>query len=91
MPVCMRQPVSCKRHRFPPEVTTHAVWLYFRCALSLLLVEELLLQRGIVVSSETIRRRSKKFGPDCARRLSRKRPSRNDVLHLDEVVCRRTS
>ncbi|RJT17949.1 IS6 family transposase, partial [Mesorhizobium waimense] len=54
--------------------------------LSLRLVEEMLLARGIVVSYETIRRWGKKFGPDYARRLHRKQPSRNDIWHLDEVV-----
>ena len=82
----MNQPVSYKRHRFPPQVIAHAVWLYFRYPLSLRLVEELLLERGIVVSHETIRRWGKKFGPDFARRLQRKQPSRNDIWYLDEVV-----
>ncbi len=48
--------VSYKRHRFPPQIIAHAVWLYFRFPLSLRLVEEMLLERGIVVSYETIRR-----------------------------------
>lgn len=78
--------VSYKRHRFPPQVIAHAVWLYFRFPLSLRLVEELLLERGIAVSYETIRRWGKKFGPDYARRLRRKKPSGNNVWHLDEVV-----
>lgn len=64
----------------------HAVWLYFRFPLSLRLVEELLLERGIAASYETIRRWGKKFGPDYARRVRRKKPSGNDVWHLDEVV-----
>ena len=64
----------------------HAVWLYFRFPLSLRLVEEMLLERGIVVSYETMRRWGRKFGPQYARRLRRKRPSRNDVWHLDELV-----
>jgi putative transposase len=79
-------PVSYKRHRFPPQIIAHAVWLYFRFPLSLRLVEELLLERGIAVSYETIRRWGKKFGPDYARRLRRKQSSGNDVWHLDEVV-----
>jgi putative transposase len=54
--------------------------------LSLRLVEEMLLERGIVVSYETIRRWGKKFGPDYARRLRRKQPSRDDIWHLDEVA-----
>lgn len=79
-------PVSYKRRRFPPQIIAHAVWLYFRFSLSLRLVEELLLECGIAVSYETIRRWGKKFGPDYARRLRRKKPSGNDVWHLDEVV-----
>src|SRR6478736_1022971 len=82
----MSKPVSYKRHRFPPQIIARAVWLYFRFPLSLRLVEEMLLERGIVVSYETIRRWAKKFGPDYARRLRRKQPSRNDVWYLDEVV-----
>jgi hypothetical protein len=82
----MSKHVSYKRHRFPPEIIAHAVWLYFRFPLSLRLVEEMLLERGILVSYETVRRWALKFGPDYARRLKRKRPSRRDVWHLDEVV-----
>ena len=82
----MSKPVSYKRHRFPPEIIAHAVWLYFRFPLSLRLVEELLLERGIVVSYETVRRWALKFGPAYARRLRRKTPSRRDIWHLDEVV-----
>ena len=79
-------PVSYKRHRFPPQIIAHAVWLYFRFPLSLRLVEEMLLERGIVLSYETVRRWAMKFGPDYARRLKRKKPGRRDVWHLDEVV-----
>jgi putative transposase len=82
----MLRPVSYKRHRFPPEMIAHAVWLYFRFPLSLRLVEEMLLERGIVVSYETIRRWAIKFGADYARRLKRKAPTRHDIWHLDEVV-----
>ncbi|MHC2567688.1 transposase-like protein [Rhizobium leguminosarum] len=48
--------VSYKNHRFPPQIIARAVWLYFRFPLSLRMVEEMLLERGIVVSHETIRR-----------------------------------
>jgi putative transposase len=82
----MTKLVSYKRHRFPPQIIAHAVWLYFRFPLSLLLVEEMLLERGIMVSYETIRRWGKKFGPEYARRLRPKPPSHNDIWHLDEVV-----
>ncbi|WP_262270007.1 IS6 family transposase [Microvirga yunnanensis] len=82
----MSKSVSYKRHRFPPEIIAHAVWLYFRFPLSLRLVEEMLLERGILVSYETVRRWALKFGPAYARRLKHKRPSRRDIWHLDEVV-----
>jgi putative transposase len=82
----MTKPVSYKRHRFPPQIIAHAVWLYFRFPLSLRLVEEMLLERGIVVSYETVRRWALKFGPAYARRLRRKTPSCRDIWHLDEVV-----
>ncbi|MBO1908152.1 IS6 family transposase [Microvirga sp. 3-52] len=82
----MSNSVSYKRHRFPPQIIAHAVWLYFRFPLSLRLVEEMLLERGIVVSYETIRQWGKKFGPEYARRLRRKQPRPHDVWHLDEVV-----
>jgi putative transposase len=58
----------------------------FRFPLSLRLVEEMLLERGIIVSYETVRRWALKFGPEYARRLRRKTPSRRDIWHLDEVV-----
>ncbi len=54
--------VSYKNHRFPPQIIARAVWLYFRFPLSLRMVEEMLLERGIVVSHETIRRWGRKFG-----------------------------
>jgi len=83
----MTKPVSYnKRHRFPPQIIAHAVRLYFRFPLSLRPVEEMLLERGIVVSYETVRRWALKFGPAYARRLRRKAPSRRDIWHLDEVV-----
>ena len=63
------QPIEYSRHRFPAEVIRHAVWLYFRFTLSLRDLEELLAQRGIEVSYETIRCWTVKFGPLIARRL----------------------
>jgi putative transposase len=78
--------MSYKRHRYPPEIIARAVWLYFRFPLSLRLGEEILLERGIVVSYETIRRWGKKFGPDYACRFRRKPPRPDDIWHLDEVV-----
>lgn len=78
--------VSYKRHRFPPAIIAHTVWLYFRFPLSLRLVEEMLLERGIVVSYETVRRWALKFGRDYSCRLRRKKPGRRDIWHLDEAV-----
>ncbi|MDR6671017.1 transposase-like protein [Rhizobium sp. 1399] len=77
--------VSYKSHRFPPQIIAHAVWL-FRFPLSLRLVEEMLLERGIVVSYETTRRWGRKFGAAYLKQLRRKKSSRKDIWHLDEVV-----
>jgi putative transposase len=79
--------ISFKRHRFPAAVILHGVWLYFRFTLSLRDVEELLAERGIDVSYETIRCWTIKFGPQIARRLKRLRPSPSPRWHLDEMVC----
>ncbi|WP_426039461.1 IS6 family transposase [Brevundimonas sp. DC300-4] len=81
------KPISFKRHRFPADVIRHATWLYFRFSLSFRDVEELLAQRGIDVSYETIRRWTIKFGPLIARRLKRRRPAPSPRWHLDEMVC----
>ena len=80
------KPVSYKRHRFPPDVIRHAVWLYFRFTLSLRDVEELLAQRGIEVSYETIRCWTRKFGRLNAWNLRRSRCKPTARWHLDEMV-----
>jgi putative transposase len=80
------QPVSYSRHRFPPELIRHAVWLYLRFTLSYRDVEELLAERGLDISYETIRRWVLKFGPAYARNLRRLRPRPSDQWHLDEMV-----
>lgn len=67
-------PVSYKRHRFPPQTISYAVWLYFRFPLSLRMVEEMLLERGVAVSYETIRQWGKKFGPEYTRGLQTAMP-----------------
>jgi putative transposase len=77
-----------KNHRFPIDIVARAVWLYFRFNLSLREVEEMMLERGVVVSYETIRRWCRTHGAEYARRLRRKSPSPNDIWHLDEVVVR---
>ena len=79
--------ISFKRHRFPADVISHAVWLYFRFSLSFRDVEELLAQRGIEVSYETIRCWTIKFGPLIARRLKKLRGAPSPRWHLDEIVC----
>lgn len=78
--------ISYKNHRFPPQIIAHAVWRYFRFPLSLRLVEEMLLERGIVVSYETIRRWGRKFGAAYAKQLRREKPSKQDIWYLDEVA-----
>ncbi len=81
-----KQLISYKRHRFPPQIIAHAVWSYVRFNLSLREVEEMLLERGIDVSYETIRRWGRKFGPQIARNLRRRQRRPGDIWHLDEVV-----
>src|ERR671910_3307823 len=73
-------------YRFPPEVISHAVWLYFRFPLSLRMIEEMLAARGIVVSHETVRQWALKFGREFANRIRRRLPRAGDKWHLDEVV-----
>jgi putative transposase len=82
----VRQPWSLyKRHRFPGEVISHAVWRYYRFLLSYRDVEELLAERGIPVSYETIRQWCRKFGQGFADGLRRRRPRPGDKWHVDEV------
>src|SRR5215217_3517105 len=71
--------------RFPGEVISHAVWLYFRFPLSLRMVEAMLAARGIVVSHETVRQWALKFGQAFANQIRRKLPGPGDKWHLDEV------
>ena len=78
--------LSYKRHRFPPEIITHAVWLYCRFNLSFREMEEMFLERGIDVSYETIRRWVAKFGPAIARELRRKQHQPGDIWYLDETL-----
>lgn len=74
-----------KNHRFPAEIISHAVWLYFRFCLSYRDVEELLLARGIMVTYGTIRKWCRKFGQEYANQLRHRRPKPGDKWHLDEV------
>jgi len=82
------RPVSFKRHRFPAEVIRHAVWLYFRFTLSFRDVEEMLAERGIDVSYETIRYWALKFGRLFAQNLRRSSPRPTGRWHLDEMVVK---
>ncbi len=72
-------------YRFPPEIISHAVWLYHRFCLSFRDAEDLLAQRGITVTYETIRHWCQTFGPDYARRLRRQRGRMGDTWYLDEL------
>ena len=82
------KPISYSRHRFPPDVIRHAVWLYLRFTLSFRDVEDLLAERGIRVSYEAIRQWCWKFGPDYARRLKKKQGRLGDIWFLDELFVR---
>src|SRR5215207_2044823 len=80
------RPSRYARHRFPAEVISQAVWLYFRFPLSLRMVEEMLAARGILVSHETVRQWALKFGRDFATQIRRRLPAPGDKWHLDEVA-----
>ena len=78
-------PLCYRRHRFPVEIIQHAIWLYVRFTLSYRDVEELLAERGLDISYETVRRWVLKFVPTIARRLRQRRPRPSDRWHLDGV------
>ena len=78
--------ISFKHHRFPPDIIRHAVWLYARFALSYRDVEDLLAERGLDISYESVRRWFLKFGAPIARNLRHTRPIPNGYWHLDEMV-----
>ena len=81
-----KNPPNYHRHRFPPAIISHAVSLYYRFTLSLRDIEDLLAERGFIVSYESIRRWCKKFGPAYARRIKKHLGCGGDVWHMDEVV-----
>jgi len=81
-------PPCYKRHRFPAEIIGHCVWLYFRFRLSYRDVEELMAERGVIVTHETIRQWCRKFGQTYANGLRRRRPKPGDKWHLDEVFLK---
>ena len=85
----MKIPVSMPRlkgFRFPREIVAYAVWAYHRFALSTADVEDLLAERGVIVSRESVRHRVNRFGRHFADCIRRDRPTPRDKWHLDEVV-----
>ena len=79
------RPALYKGYRFPPEIISHCVWLYYRFGVSLRDVSELMLARGIEVSHEAIRLWTLRFGTEYARRLRRMRGACSNIWHLDEL------
>ena len=77
-----------RRHRFPTEIISHCVWLYFRFALSYRNVEEILAVRGVTLTYETVREWCLKFGQTYANGLRRRRPRPGDKWHLDEMFIK---
>jgi len=77
-----------KRYRFPPEIIQYAVWLYFRFNLSHQDIEDLLAQRGIVVTHESIRLWCNKFGSKYAARLRKRHQGYGDTFFIDEVLIK---
>ncbi len=85
----MKRPESLyKHHRFPPEIIQHAVWLYYRFNLSCRDIEDLLAERGITVSYESIRLWCIKFGSEYAKRLRRRHQGYGDTFFIDEVFVK---
>ena len=80
--------ISYSGYRFPTEIIQQAIWLYVRFALSFRDVEDLLAERGIVVSYETVRRWVNHFGPRIAANLRKRRSKPHTNWHLDEGVPR---
>lgn len=81
----MRQPPSYRGYRFPPAIISYTVWLHHRFCLSFRDTEDLLAQRGIVVSYETIRQWCRAFGPAYARLLRHRQGRLGDTWYLDEL------
>src|ERR1700757_1386757 len=80
--------ISYRGYRFPPEIIQQAIWLYVRFTLSFRDVEDLLAERGITVSYETVRRWVNHFGPMIAAELRNRRPKPHTIWHLDEVYLK---
>jgi len=77
-----------KRHRFPPDIISYAVWLYYRFNLSHRDIEDLLAERGITVCHESIRLWCIKFGATYSRRLKRRHQGYGDTFYIDEVFVK---
>jgi transposase len=82
------QKISYDGYRFPPEIVRQAIWLYLRFTLSLRDVEDLLDERGIIVSYETVRRWVNHFGPRIAAELRKRRPRPHASWYLDEMYLK---
>jgi putative transposase len=80
--------ISYAGYRFPPEIIQQAIWLYVRFTLSFRDVEDLLAERGIVVSYETVRRWVNHFGPNIAADLRKRRPKPHTTWHLGKCPSR---
>ena len=83
-----KSPILYKRYRFPPEIIQYAVWLYHRFNLSHRDIEDLLAERGITVSYESIRLWCNKFGPKYAKRLKKRHQGFGDTFYIDEVFVK---
>ena len=77
-----------KRHRFPPEIIQYAVWLYYRFNLSHRDIEDMLAERGIIVTRESIRLWCNKFGPHYSKQLKRRHQGYGDTFFIDEVFVK---
>jgi putative transposase len=73
-------------YRFPAEIISHCVWLYFRLSLSFRDIEAIMAERGVVLTYETIRQWCLKFGQTYANELKRRRPKTGDKWHQDACV-----
>jgi len=82
------RPPTYRGYRFPPEIISHAVWLYYRFGLSFRDVEDLLAERGITVTYQAIRQWCRTFGLDYARRLRHRRRRQGGTWHLDELFVK---
>ena len=81
-------PSPYRGHRFPVEIISHCVWLYYRFPLSLRDVQEMMTERGVIVSYESIHQWCRKFAQTYANGLRRRRPRPGDKWHVDEVFVK---